>query len=393
VILRRRPFATPDANGDPGDSVAAKLDALRHWLESSRPTNIGFPSTFDFDYTALYPFFGLLMNNVGDPYTSGAFPANCKDLECEVVEWVADLLHAPADDRWGYVTSGGSEGNLYALHLARSLLPRAVVYFSDATHYSVEKAIRLLGMDAVRVRAGEWGEIDYADLEEQISRRRHLPVVVVATAGTTMTEAVDDVGRISTILDSLAVRDRYIHTDAALAGIPLALLDPDERPRFDLGDGADSIAVSGHKFLGSPFPCGAVVVKASHRHHVARAVNYLASPDATIVGSRSGHAPLVMWYAIQRYGIAGLCKRANSAREVAAYAHSRLAELGWETFRHRHAFTVVLKTPPEAVLRKWVLATADGWSHLVTMPGITEDTIDAFVTDLAVSTAAELDRR
>jgi histidine decarboxylase len=380
--------AAPAAFADPhpDDPVTATLEALRRRLVDDRSTNIGFPSTFDFDYTALYPFFGLLMNNVGDPYASSAFPANCKDLERDVVEWAADLLHAPAEDRWGYVTTGGSEGNLYALHLARNVLPRAVVYYADSAHYSVDKAIQLLDMTSVRIRADQWGQIDYDDLTAQIDRRRDRPAVVVATVGTTMTEAVNDVRRINTILDTLAVRERFIHADAALSGIPLATIAPDGRPGFDLGDGADSVAVSGHKFLGSPFPCGIVIVKASHRNRIARDVTYLASPDATITGSRSGHAALVLWYAIQRWGIVGLRERAEHARLVAAYAKKRLDDIGWPSFRHEHALTVVLKVPADQVRRKWTLATAGEWSHLIAMPGITTHTIDALIEDILSST-------
>ena len=374
-------------DAQPDDAVTATLDALRRRLVADRATNIGFPSTFDFDYSALYPFFGLLMNNVGDPYSPSAFPANCKDLERDVVEWAADLLHAPPEDRWGYVTTGGSEGNLYALHLARNMLPRAVVYYADSAHYSIDKAIQLLNMASVRIRADQWGQIDYDDLTTQIDRRRDRPAVVVATIGTTMTEAVNDVRRINAILDALAVRERFVHADAALSGVTLATMAPEDRPGFDLGDGADSVAVSGHKFLGSPFPCGVVIVKACHRNRVARDVTYLASPDATITGSRSGHAALVMWYAIQRWGIAGLRERAERARSVAAYAKKRLDDIGWPSFRNEHALTVVLKTPPDQVRRKWTLATAGEWSHLITMPGITTHTIDALIEDIVDATA------
>ena len=117
------------------------------------------------------------MNNVGDAYSPSAFPANCKDLERDVVEWAADLLHAPPEDRWGYVTTGGSEGNLYALHLARNMLPQAVVYYADSAHYSIDKAIQLLNMASVRIRADQWGQIDYDDLTTQIDRRRDRPAV------------------------------------------------------------------------------------------------------------------------------------------------------------------------------------------------------------------------
>ena len=44
------------------------------------------------------------------------------------------------------------------------------------------------------------------------------------------------------------------------------------RPAFDFADGADSIAISGHKSFGSPMPCGVVVVKKSNRDRIARSV-------------------------------------------------------------------------------------------------------------------------
>src|SRR5262249_54093200 len=153
---------------------------------------------------------------------------------------------------WGYVTSGASEGTLYALHLARRLHPGGIVYYSDAAHASVTKAIDLLTMPSIALRASDSGEVDYDDLAAQVGHHRDRPVIVVATIGTTLTEAVDDVRRITDVLDSLAIRRRFVHADAALSGIPLALLNPDERPGFDFADGADSLIASGHKFIGSP---------------------------------------------------------------------------------------------------------------------------------------------
>jgi histidine decarboxylase len=387
--LAAEPAAVAPVHNDHDGPVPASLEALRQRLERARSFNIGFPGATDFDYTALTEFFGThLLNNVGDPWIDGVAANHTKPMEREVVTFAADLLRAPADDRWGYVTAGGSEGNLYALQLARDLLPRAIAFYSDAAHYSIPKALHLLNVDAVRIRADQWGEIDYDDFASQLDRLRHRPTIVVATVGTTMTEAVDDVRRISGILDHLAIRDRFIHADGALSGIPLALLDPNQRPGFDFADGADSMSVSGHKFIGSPVPSGIVVVRASHRDRVARTVGYTATPDATISGSRSGHAPLVLWYAIRKHGVEGLGRRAQQARQLAAYAKSRLDDLGWVSYRHDHAFTVVLKTPPEPVLRKWVLATHNGWSHLITMPGVTVETINAFLSDMVGSLAS-----
>jgi histidine decarboxylase len=272
------------------------------------------------------------------------------------------------------------------LHLARRLHPDGVVYHSATAHYSVPKAIDLLAMPSIAIRVDEAGHLDYDDLSAQLDRHRDRPAIVVATIGTTMTEAVDDVRRIDQILDSLAIRRRFVHADAALAGIPLALLDPTKRPGFDFADGADSVVVSGHKFIGSPFPCGVVVVRASDRMRLTRGAAYTGSPDTTVSGSRSGHAPLLLWYAIRRNGVDGLRARADRSRELAAYAHRRLIDIGWDAYRNEHAFTVVLATPPTPVTDRWVLASSGGRSHIVCMPGISRTQIDQFVADLHAAT-------
>ena len=364
-----------------------ELDALRQRLDDDRRTNIGFPGSVDFDYGPLLPFFGYLLNNVGDPFVDCVGRAHTKHIERDVVDFFADLFRAPLDDRWGYVTSGGTDGNDFGLHLARRLHPDGMVYFSAAAHYSVPKLVDRLQMPAIALRCTAAGEMDYDDLRVAVGQHRHRPAIVVATVGTTMTEAVDDVGAVRRVLHELAVRESYVHADAALTGIPLALLPPDRRPRFDLADGADSIAVSGHKFVGSPFPCGVALTRRSLRARVGRRVDYIGSVDATIGGSRSGHAPLVLWYAVRQHGLDGLRVRAERSRELAEYAVSRLAGIGVPAWRHPYAFTVVLPTPPVVVTDRWALASAGGISHLICMPGVTRGQLDAFVSDLAAALA------
>jgi histidine decarboxylase len=197
-----------------------------------------------------------------------------------------------------------------------------------------------------------------------------------------MTEAVDDVRRIHQILDSLAIRRRFVHADAALSGIPLALLEPADRPGFDFADGADSIIVSGHKFLGTPVPCGVVVTKASHCAHLTRTGGYTGSPDTTITCSRSGHAALMLWYVLRSYGVDGLRQRAEQARALAKYTYQQLAELGWDVWYNPPGFTVALATPPAPVTEKWTLASSHGRSHIVCMPGVTREMIDNFLADM-----------
>jgi len=378
----------PEANVDGGrvdGRVAGVLAALAAHLDADRSTNVGFPSTFDIDYTPLWPFFNRVLNNVGDPFQPSAFPANTKHLEQEVIAFLADLLRAPASDRWGYVTTGGTEGNEYGLLLGRSLHPDAMTYYSQAAHYSVPKLVDKLRMPAIALRAATDGQIDLRDLRCALRTHRDKPAIVVATIGTTMTEAVDDVTAIRRVLTDVPIRHAHIHADAALSGLPLALVSPGCRPGFDLADGADSISVSGHKFVGSPFPCGVVITRESLRSRIGAPVDYIASADTTLGGSRSGHAPLLLWYAINTFGMEGLRARAQQSRHVAAYAHARLHQIGWRASRHPHAFTVVFDTPPAPVARTWRLATSNGQSHLICMPGVSPAQIDQFVADLMVS--------
>jgi histidine decarboxylase len=116
------------------DDVGRELHALRERLEGARPYDIGFPGAVDVDYGEVLPMLAYPLNNVGDPYVDGIGSAHTKHLEREVVEFFADLFRAPADDRWGYVTTGGTDGNEYGLHLARSRYPDGVVYHSEAAH-------------------------------------------------------------------------------------------------------------------------------------------------------------------------------------------------------------------------------------------------------------------
>ena len=69
-----------------------------------------------------------------------------------------------------------------------------------------------------------------------------------------------------------------------------------------------SISVSGHKFVGVPVPCGVVMTRLRYIEALSSDVEYLNSRDATIMGSRNGHAPLFMWYALTHKGYEGFRK-------------------------------------------------------------------------------------
>ncbi|MFI7079449.1 histidine decarboxylase [Micromonospora sp. NPDC049903] len=364
--------------------VAAVLRHLVDRADAAASTSIGFPGAVDLDHSEVMARLGRrLWNNIGDPATDPGGAAHTKAMERAVVAWVADLLAMPADDRWGYVTTGGTEGNLAALHAAQRRHPRAVVYHSTAAHYSIPKILDILGARRLAVPARQDGEIDHEQLAAQLRRRPTRPAIVVATAGTTMTEAVDDPARIHAVLAAHPAGG-HLHVDAALAGIPLAL---DGRLRLDPSGGIDSIAISGHKFFGTPTPCGVVLLRGRLRC-TGTPVAYTDTVDSTVTGSRCGLAAALLWHAIATHGREGHRWRVSEARRLAAYAVDRLTAVGWPAWRHPHAFTVVLDTPPASVRRKWLLATDGPISHIVCMPGLTKGQVDAFVADLRPDPAA-----
>jgi histidine decarboxylase len=357
-----------------------QLDRFLERLEQFASREVGFPVAFDFDYGALTPFLAYSLNNAGDPFMPMTYLLNSHEFEQEVVAFFARMARAPDGEWWGYVTNGSTEGNLYGLYLARELLPDGIVYFSQDSHYSVAKNLHFLNMRHIMIRSQPNGEIDYEDLRETLRIRRDAPPIVFANIGTTMKEARDDIGRIRGILDELVIEQRYIHCDAALCGGYAAFLEP--RPVWDFEDGADSIAISGHKFIGSPIPCGIALARRRHVERIGHSVAYIGSVDTTISGSRNGFTPLLLWYAIRALGEEGLRQRIRESLAVAAYGEERLQSIGVAAWRNPQALTVVFPQPPQAVCDKWQLATAGGHSHIICMPHVRRGQVDELVADI-----------
>lgn len=357
-----------------------QLDRFRDYLEGVAAKEIGYPVAFDFDYSALEPFLSFSLNNAGDPFMPMTYLLNSHEFEREVVSFYAQLARAPEGRWWGYVTNGSTEGNLYGLFLGRELLPDGIAYFSRDSHYSVGKNLHFLNMRHIMIRSRPNGEMDYDDLRETLKIRRDAPPIIFANIGTTMKEARDDIGTIRGILDDLAIEKYYLHCDAALSGGYAAFLDP--VPAWDFMDGADSIAISGHKFLGSPIPCGVVLALRGHVERIGHSVAYIGSVDTTISGSRNGFTPLVLWYAIRSLGIEGMRKRTADSLATAAYAEQQLNAAGIAAWRNPQALTVVFPAPPSEVREKWQLASAGGQSHLICMPHVSRQQIDELIEDI-----------
>jgi histidine decarboxylase len=357
-----------------------RLDRLFETLEREASNFIGYPCSGDFDYAPLYRLLRYPVNNVGDPFVSSTFRLNTHEIEVEVVRFFADLFHAPADGFWGYVTHGGTEGNLYGLFLGRELYPDGIVYFSEETHYSVPKLLRLLGLKSIMIRSLPSGAMDGEDLEESLRLHREVPAIVVANIGTTMKGAQDDIHGILRALDVATQRRHYIHGDAALHGMILPFVEG--APEFDFSLPVDSIAVSGHKMIGSPIPCGVVVARRQNVDRIARSVEYVGTLDTTISGSRNAVTPVFLWYAIRSLGIEGFRARVRRCLETAGYAEEQLREAGLHPWKNPCSNIVVFDRPSEGLIRKWSLAAQKDMAHLIAMPHVTREQVDRLVEDI-----------
>jgi histidine decarboxylase len=166
-------------------------------------------------------------------------------------------------------------------------------------------------------------------------------------------------------------------------------MTPDRRTRAP-GNALETLGTRPKQtaFREFQYPAAPVIYLTSHGSGGGSTVDYIATVDSTLAGSRSGHAPLLMWYAINTLGIDGLRARAHESWRVAAYAVDRLQHIGWYAWRHPHAMTVVLDTPPTDIATRWRLASSGGQSHIVAVPGVTTAKIETLVTQLATHAPA-----
>ena len=357
-----------------------RLDDLLQAFDADSRKMMGYPVNLDYDYSALLPFLQFSANNIGDPFHDSNYTINTHEIEREVVGTFSDMMRLPRDEAWGYVTSGGTEGNMYGLYMGREMFPDGVVYFSQDTHYSVVKILRLLKARNIMIKSQPNGEIDYDDLYETIRINRDVPVIFMANIGTTMKGAIDDIDRVRDILDDLAVSNYYIHADAALSGMILPFVDDPQPYGFDTG--FDSVAVSGHKMIGAPLPCGVALTRKEYVSRIARSIEYVGVLDTTLTGSRSAFAPLMIWYAFQHRGLEGFRELVSRSLSQAEYAVERFNEVGIPAWRNRNSVTVVFPRPSAEVVRQWQIAPYGDIAHIITMPNVTRESIDALVDDV-----------
>ncbi|GAA0659906.1 histidine decarboxylase [Kitasatospora atroaurantiaca] len=491
----------------PADGLADEerlraLDRMDEYLTRKRRHLVGYQATQDMAGSALdlARFMLSNINNLGDPFHSGGYKPNTKVVERAVLDYYAKLWHAerpydPADPEsyWGYMLSMGStEGNMYALWNARDYLGgsntlpgsdalRPVAFYSEDTHYSFAKAVRVLGVDTFHAvglerypdecpLGGPWptevpsqpgpsgnssdgpGAMDVdalAVLVEFFAAKGH-PIFVNFNLGSTFKGAHDDVRqaceRLLPIFEKHGLIQRevvhgrdpktgrplvelrrgfWIHVDGALGAgyvpfLRMAAEDPakfgwtpeENLPEFDFGltlptrefgdlDMVSSIAMSGHKWPGVPWPCGVFMTKVKYQRDPPSQPEYIGAPDSTFAGSRNGFSPLMLWDHLSRHSYQDQVDRIRKAQELAGYLEHRLhaleQEKGVELWPARTpgSITVRFRKPSPELVAKWSLSsenvlttpgdqsTRRSYVHVFLMPSVDRAKLDALLDDLA----------
>ena len=265
-------------------------------------------------------------------------------LELVVLDWFREWLGMP-EGTGGLLTSGGSTATLMAMVAARhaaigddsASLARLIVYTSDQAHSSVERAAWIAGLPRANVRAlpsDDAFRLTTASLTAAMAEDRAagaIPFMVVASAGTTNTGAVDPIDDIATLCERQRV---WLHIDAAYGGF--AALTDRGRALFGGLAGfrrADSVTVDAHKWLFVPFECGGLLVREPRRLRDAFQVYPDYLKDVETQGEEVNFADygeqltrysraLKVWLSVSYFGVGAIRAAIDGGMNVAAAAES-----------------------------------------------------------------------
>jgi histidine decarboxylase len=363
------------------------LAQFKQHMETRTLHHLGYPYNLEYNYNSLADLMTqYTINNLGDPFIESNYGVHSRIFEIAVLDWFAKLWDIQPSDYWGYITSCGTEGNLYGIYLARENLPTGIVYASKESHYSIFKAARMYRMTAECISTLCSGEIDYAELRDALARNKGIaPAIVSLNIGTTVKGAVDDLDRVLEILEEVgyAENDFFIHCDGALFGMMEPFLDDKSMTRITFKKPIGSISVSGHKFIGAPMPCGVVLTKLELIKALSSNIEYINSRDATIMGSRNGQAPIFLWYALASKSCVEIRECVNKCIELAKYLENALSSyIGRDrVLLNNTSSTVVFPKPCQEMIQKWQLACQGDICHIVVMPNVTQTKLDEFVNE------------
>ena len=315
-------------------------------------------------------------------------------IENHVIAQVARRAGLPRQTV-GHFTSGGAEANFTALICAltaahdgfaaqgtRAFTGQPVLYASRESHLAWFKIAHQagIGRDAVRLVATDGtGRLDPAALAAAIaedSAAGRVPVIAVATAGTTNAGMIDPLAACAEI----ARRERlWLHVDAAWAG---ALIASDKhKTALDGIAAADSLTIDAHKWFAATMGCGMFFTTRCdvppRAFHVA--TSYMPSHDP----GRDPYLNSVQWsrrfvglrlfLSLAAAGWAGYARHVEHAIELAALLAARLTARGWRIVNNSPAAVLCIEPPSEhadvkAIVAQ-VLASGRAWISTATFEG------------------------
>lgn len=304
-------------------------------------------------YMAYIPGGGLMQSAVADLIASsinryvGVWVAAplLAAIEVEVVGWLCAMMGLPASSR-GLLTTGGSMANFTALVTARQQrlgedFQHGMIYTSDQAHHSVLKAAMLAGFprrSIVVLPSDATWRLRPDAVQERIADDRaagRRPFLLVASAGTTNTGAVDPLGALA---DICATEKLWFHVDAAYGGF--FRLTREGRRLLAGTDRADSITLDPHKGLFLPYGTGALLVRDGQALEAAHSISADYMPPLQAGGDGSVYdfcengpelsrdfRGLRVWLPVRMHGIAPFAHNLDEKLALARHATERLRRI------------------------------------------------------------------
>jgi len=332
-------------DGRSPEAILAWLDRCvdRPGITTASPRFMGYVPGGGLFHSAIGDFLAAASNKYAGfaPAAPGAVR-----LENATIEWLARAIGFPATAA-GTLTSGGSMANLTAIVAAREALDEeggGAVYLTRFAHHCIDKALRIAGRaraprrliatdERHRMRADALAEALERDVAEGVR-----PWLVVASAGTVDTGAVDPLAAIADLCER---HGAWFHVDGAYGG--LFMLCEEGRRALDGIERADTAALDPHKTLFLPYGTGAVVARDGQAllDAFSASADYIRPFGADEVGPSPGDLSpeltrhfraLRLWLPLQLAGVRAFRAAQTEKIALANYFHARLAAIpGWET--------------------------------------------------------------